>query len=419
MKPRRVPALHSRSCWIRSLLLLACLAAGPAAQAVEVEDLYEARAPTEGQGEDERRDAFREALADVIIRVTGDSQAPDNADVEPLLEDAEDYVQSYRYRERGDDDEDDDAADYDLAVSFDGGRIESDLEEADVAVWGPRRPELLLWVGVDEGRERYIVGEEDGAAARDVLRDQAGERGLPVLFPLLDVEDRDRIEFIDVRAPFLEAVEDASERYRPDNALVGHVRRRGSDDWTAEWTLIAEDEETAWRVRGDDRDDLLGAGIDGATDRLAARLAGRESELIDLFVNVEGLDAVGDYARVQQYLDTRGRVNSAEVDRVSSTAARFRVEFEGSLAELQRTLALGDVLDAAVSARLANELVSDSEEADEAVALDSLVDEILGEDPDALPAARDDDAGDGDDDDEDGEDADERERIEIFYRFAG
>lgn len=417
MNVQSTPPPRARPCRRPLLVLMVslCALASTAVQAVEVEGMYQTRVEVASQNEDDRAAGFEQALVDVMIRVTGNSSIADSDDVEPLLDDAAGYVRSFRYRELDDaaeeDGADEESAEYELSVSFDDRRLTEDLEAEGVPVWGRRRPQVLLWVGVDEGSERYIVGEEDGADAREALRDQAAERALPLMFPILDLEDQERIEFVDIRAPFIDSVESASERYRPDTTLVGHVRRRGADQWTAEWTLLAAEEETNWRVRAEGRDELLAAGIDGATDRIASRLAGRDGETIELYVNVEGLDSVGDYAEVSEYLDTRGRVNSVDVDRIVANAARFQVEFEGSLAELQRTLALGDVLDAAVSARLANELLRESETED-AVALDGLVEEILDANANADGVAASDDEGDD-------ADAAERERIEIFYRFAG
>ncbi len=413
------PASFARRSRPRSRSLAACAGAlalllgVAAAHAVEVEGLYDAEVEVRGQGGAERERGFEAALRKVIVRVSGNSEAPQNPDLEDVLGAPERYVQSFRYRSISDDElealdhegDDDPPTDY-LAVRFNGSRLVRDLREQEIAIWGERRPEVLLWIAVDDGRERYIVGEDDGADARAALEDRAGMRGLPLLLPLLDVEDRERIDFIDIRAPFIDAVEHASERYRADIILLGHVTRRGDgdDDWTADWTLLGADREVQWRLRGGDRDAMLNAGIDGATDRIAAREAGREGGSVELVVEVAAIDSVAGYTRVADYLGSLARVSSADLQRVHGDRAAFRVELQGRPEELQRAIAAGSLLDPAVAPEMADELapVTDTD------ALDELVDELIGAAP-------------GDDADTDAGDDDERpaEPIRLFYRLAG
>lgn len=416
MHPPPAPfAPVSRSRFRPLAILVAALAmlTGVGAHAAEVEGLHDAEVKVRGQGEGERERGFEAALREVIVRLSGNAEAPQNPDLEEVLDAPERYVQSFSYRaidddeldamDAADDGGDEPPTDY-LTVSFNGSRLERDLREQEIAIWGERRPEVLLWVAVDEGRERYIVGADDGDESRAALQKRGRMRGLPLMLPLLDVEDRERVDFIDIRAPFLDAVEHASERYRADTILLGHITRRGEEQWTADWTLLDDDREVQWRVRGDDRDTLLNAGVDGATERIAAREAGRDGELVELRIDVAALDSLAAYTRVADYLDSLARVTSANVERVRGDRARFRVELQGRPEELQRVIAAGSLLDPAVAPEAADELapVTDAE------ALDELVDDLT-------TAA----SADGADDDTEAGDERPAEPVRLFYRFAG
>ena len=419
--PRRLPGGVRGAC-LALLALLGLVALAPA-HAVEIEGIADARVEVRGQGERERARGFRRGLEQVVVRMTGNSRAPGNPDLESLFANPGAHVQTFRYRRLDDEKVDADADDpptHELQVVFNAGRIEQALRDAEVPVWSRRRPEVLLWVGVDEGRERYLVGEQDGADARTALREQAQVRGLPLLLPLLDVEDRDRIDFIDIRAPFLEAIERAAERYRSEMILVGHVSRRGEEEWTADWTLLVEDRETTWSSRADALDAVLGAGIDGATDRLSALLAPREGDAERVYVTIEAIRSHGDYSRVAEYLADLARVERAEIVRLAADTARFRVDLRGQATDFERAVSAGRLLDPVPSPAVGVDLVEPTVEEDDVDALDALVDDLLGA-PDngraADPSAPADVDRHGDATADDA--ATDVPVIELFYRFAG
>jgi len=91
-----------------------------AAQAEEsVLGLYEAEVPVEDQGAEQRQQALREALEEVLNKVAEAQRAPvDPARIDAALEKAERYVQQYRYTEEG------------LWVLFDRRAVDAMLEQA-------------------------------------------------------------------------------------------------------------------------------------------------------------------------------------------------------------------------------------------------------------------------------------------------
>lgn len=350
------------------------LAVAPAA-AVTLDDLYEASVEVAGKGGEARGEGFRRALEEVLIRVSGSSAVLSNPDIEELLEAPERFVQQYRYEALEEEDDDDtaaaaDAGDTDdtdapeagdagatpadaagedrepthrLEVSFTGARIEDALRERGVIVWGRQRPEVLVWLAVDDGRERYIIDADGGSPPHSALMAQSRERGLPLLLPLLDVADRSELEFVDISGGFLDAVERASDRYRAEAVLVGHLQR-GGGGWQADWNLLGVGERRTWSARARALDDAVASGVHGATDRLAAALAGRTGERTALRVRVQAVDSVDDYARVGNYLKSLVRVRSANVARVSPDEAVFAVDLQGRPEDLERTIALGNTL---------------------------------------------------------------------------
>lgn len=356
----------------RLLAVAALMLAATPAVAVTVDDLYEASVEVAGKGADARSEGFHRALEEVLIRVSGSSAVLSNPDIEGLLEAPERFVQQYRYEALEEEDDDDtgttdDADDGDapeagdagattaaaagddpepthrLEVSFTGARIEDALRERGVIVWGRQRPEVLVWLAVDDGRERYIIDADGDSPPHRAFMAQSRERGLPLLLPLLDVADRSELEFVDISGGFLDAVERASERYRAEAVLVGHLQR-GGDGWQADWNLLGVGERRTWSARARALDDAVASGVHGATDRLAAALAGRTDERTALRVRVQAVDSLDDYARVGNYLESLVRVRSANVAHVRPGEAVFAVDLQGRPEDLERTIALGNTL---------------------------------------------------------------------------
>ncbi len=405
----RMPALRSipwrkavpagRTVWVRLWwgLVLGGLLCGflwpvPAA-AVEVEDLYVVTLPVTGQGEAERQQALRQAFAEVLVRVSGDPEAPQVALLQEALRRPLGYVQQYVYRpppppapalpgkesnsafsgefssEAGSESggevgagvaEGGQAAQaappqfrYSLRVSFDPEAVSGLLTEAGVPVWGRARPAILLWLAVEQGGQRLLVGGEQGKAWQERLRREARRRGLRLLFPLLDLEDQAAVRFADVWGDFAGAIQRASRRYQSTTVLVGRLYARWDGIWEGRWSLYEfgkEEDSTrlplSWALRDPSPSVLLAAGVDGTADRLARRYA----QLLDLkaanavTLRVEGVRTLAQYARVLRYLQSLDPVERLRVLAVEEAAVVFEAGITGTRRSLQQTIAFGGTL---------------------------------------------------------------------------
>jgi hypothetical protein len=357
----------------RLLVLIAIVAGGwsASAAAVSVEGLYSASIEVADKSDDARGKAFRRALERVVVRAAGRDEVVAEEAVRTLLANAEGYVQQYQYEaiERepdsaagggGSDGAGDDAGAaessvdeplYRLKVKFIGSRIEQALADRGVTVWGRQRPEVLVWLAVDDGERRYIVGAEGDTPVHADLTAAAKQRGLPLLLPLLDTADRNRVDFRDIKGGFLDAIRTASERYRAQTFLVGYIERRGRR-WLGDWQLLGlGGERRSWRGRADGLPDAVSAGVGGATERIAATFAGRAGQIERVRLRVRGVGAVDAYARVSTYLEQLARVRTASVAAIRAGEAVFRIQIHGTVAQLQRSIALADTLVPAQRAR--------------------------------------------------------------------
>ncbi len=331
--------------------LMLLLALSPA-RAVELEGLYEARVAVKGQERAERLRHYPEAIAEVIVRLSGDTSAPAHPRLAPLVRDAARLVQQFHYEPL------DDVADpllreqgytHELVVQFDGEALTRALMEAGVPLWGRTRPETLVWLAVEDRGGRYVLAAGASEELESALRGAARRRGLPLLLPLMDLEDRQTIRFADLWGGFRRAIEEASRRYGPDAILLGRLYRPLEGPWQARWSLFVEGDAIHWQSQAWDQGEAIAAGIEGAADQLAARYAqlftSHASDRIEL--EVEGIDSLEAYARALAYLQSLDAVAEARPVVVHGERVRFDLAIRTNRHSLVRDIALGRVLSAA------------------------------------------------------------------------
>lgn len=323
---------------------------GPITYAVEVRGLFETEAAVEDQSSAKRAEAFQTALGRVLIKISGALDILTAPGIEAVTGNAARYVRRYHYLEKpvvaveqGAEDQSGAAKQLYLAVEFDGEALQRALREAGLPVWSANRPQVLVWLGVDQGpRDRFIVSEDNGEEVGELLMEAARRRGVPLILPLMDLEDRRRVNFVDISAGFTDALSRASERYNTQTVLVGHANRGRRGDWAVEWTVLRDRVSTGWRESDVDLRRAIDSGVDGLADILASRYAHSSSggELVEYIVAVENVASLDDYAALLTYLEKLVFVEDVTPVNLESGQVYYRVIMRGALRELERSLAL-------------------------------------------------------------------------------
>jgi hypothetical protein len=309
-------------------------------------DLYTVTVPPDRTAADQRAAAEQAAMARLLIRVTGNRNAPLEPALQPLVASPREYLSSYGLDRQSR-----------ALVGFSRSQVERALNGLGMPVWGPERPLTLLWVAIDDGAGGRAllganVGAEPGAevtptlaaltaAVRAEIELAADERGLPIAWPLLDLQDLSAVSFEDVWGRFDDQILAASARYRADAVLIGRVRP-GTLGNEVEWLF----------VNGTERQGLPGAavrdGLDAAADRYAAELStvgGPSTSAI----TVRNVATSADYGRVMSYLEQQSVLQRVDVESFGNGTLSLRVAARGDARVLERVRGLGGVLRPAAS----------------------------------------------------------------------
>ena len=329
-------------------MLLQCMMLPPV-YALEVEGLYQAKVLVVGQTREERLEAYPAALAQVMVKLTGNQAVPEMPRLSGFMARAVSLVQQFHYEEMLTTTPALIEAGYkrQLVVKFDGDAISRALIDAEVPLWGRTRSEVLLWLAVEDRQARYLLAANTLAELESHLNEQSTRRGLPLILPLMDLEDQMKLGFADVWGDFRQNILSASQRYGVDSVLVGRLIRTSDGIWQARWSLhhtAAESEY--WSGDVNDQVEALTLGVDGAADLVSQRYAQLFSATSEdsILLTVTGVEDLAGYARAMKYLESLDVVTNVEVDKVFADKVLFRLAIRGDTTGLERAVSLGNTL---------------------------------------------------------------------------
>lgn len=324
------------------ILLLCLLTAAGGAQAARINTLFQAEVDAAGRSIAQRDAALSEALSEVLVRLTGSRATVSNSAAGKWLSAPGRFVQQFRFKETpagaGQPQR------LSLWVQFDGVALARELRAAGLPYWGQERPDVLVWLAVDDNGRRYLVAESSEMLAARTLRRSGPRYGLPLTLPLLDLEDRRAIEFTDVWGGFSGPIEAASVRYRPQLVLTGRLERASGGGWRAEWQLLDGGAGQNWRAHGPGLAATVDAGIGDAAEWLALRYAAVAADSSLRTLVVEDVHNLSDYARVSDYLTSLSPVERVEVVRAGENEVEFALTLGADERNLLQIITLGKVL---------------------------------------------------------------------------
>lgn len=320
---------------LKRLAMLFCCCLPFVASAAQVTDLYQGKAPTSG----DMTAAQAQALGDVLVKVTGKRDILTQPDVVKALAAPGDYVQHYGYQDVG-------PVKF-LKADFYVAKVNALVAQSKFALLGPVRPQLGVWLVVDEG-ERRILPDQSGDGWAAALRTQAQAMGLPISIPLMDLDDNMAVNATDVWGRFADPVLKASQRYGAEMVVLGKLTPEG-ESWSIDWGLYgvkpgAQAGELTELTKGS------GSGSQaevakGFADALAGwlvqqygtRLSGVASSQT---LVVEGLSDIDGMIQIQKMLQGMASVTKVAIGKLEGDKVTFNLSLQGDKAELVRGLQL-------------------------------------------------------------------------------
>ncbi|MDM5135625.1 DUF2066 domain-containing protein [Aeromonas salmonicida] len=300
--------------------------------AAQVTDLYQGKAPTSG----DMVAAQSQALGDVLVKVTGKRDILTQPDVVKALAAPGDYVQHYGYQDVG-------PVKF-LKADFNVAKVNALISQSKFALLGPARPQMALWLVINEG-ERRILPDQSSDGWASALRTQSQAMGLPVSIPLMDLDDNMAVNATDVWGRFAAPILQASQRYGAEMVVLGKLTPEG-DKWSIDWGLYGPKAggELAELTRGSSSGTQAEVAQHFA-DELAAWLVQNYGARISGVASsqtlvVEGLSGIDGMITVQKMLQGIASVTKVTIGKLEGDKVTFDLSLQGDKAELIRGLQL-------------------------------------------------------------------------------
>jgi hypothetical protein len=311
---------------------------------LQAEDLalYTGETPVASQDEAERTHALPAALAQALVRVSGDGSVASDPALQPKLEAAPQLMRQFSYRQVNEPGPGGAPQSHlYLSAQFDPAGVNQILGELKRPVWGQERPQTLVLLVVDSGGPKQIASAAQAAALSPLTR-AAELRGIPLKFPLMDPDDLIRIDEAAAWEGDAAKIAGAAQRYGTPLTFLVRLNRAGSG-WTGRFTLFEQFGGSApenWSTTFPDAASVLSAAAGGLADRLAHRyaMAGVQTKPTEYRVWVDKLDNADDYGRVLKYLSGVSGVRAVEPEAASGDSILFKLTMTMTLERFRQVL---------------------------------------------------------------------------------
>lgn len=329
------------------LVLMAALTPS-AALAFETIELYSAERFVADQSREARKQAAQTALAQLIVRVSGSPESLEAESIQAALKRADRYLLEFRYGARvsRENEQGESQRLLPLVMQFSESAVEKLLRQAQLPLWPENRPELLLWVVVDDGEQsRQLLAAPE---RRDQVALSAKTLGLAIDWPLADLEDQLVLSVEDLWSQELAMISQASERYSADYLIAGRMFKTSSGQWFGNWQMLPDSRlkgastiaEIGAEFEADSDRDLLDQAMTWVAQQLAARYAivPRSEDDGATYLQVTGINNFDRYARLLANLQALPMVASADVLQVAGEELIVKLATDGDLSQFQRAL---------------------------------------------------------------------------------
>ncbi|MBF0255364.1 MAG: DUF2066 domain-containing protein [Gammaproteobacteria bacterium] len=204
-----------------------------------------------------------------------------------------------------------------------------------------QQPETLVWLLNQNETDSWLVAPDEPGSLYQSLPALGQERGLTLLSPLVDLQERSGFVGRGSEAEVNASLISLSQRYDPGALLIARMRpEMGS--WLLTWTRIHQGEHQRWLDQGADLDQLLARGLD--------QLAGPRPEpppppkTQELELAISGLRQGADSQRLQAYLKGLSMVQDLQPLGQQDGWWLAKLQLLGEREALLQTLGFGGLL---------------------------------------------------------------------------
>jgi len=275
----------------------------------------------------------KQAIEKLIVRLTNPEKSDAKKLTEQFFPEPAKYIKQFRKIENGG-----------VLVSLDGDSIQEVLIEAGVSLWRIDRPTIMIFLAIESAMgEReivlsdyghrvfsYSIGIDRNLNIKDQIKSVARERGISVVFPDMNEDERKIINYSDIWAGFIDRMLGVAGRYDASNVLTAKIRKDESND--IEWVFFFG------------RDTLkFSANINDAIHYVANEMAERYEysgriPLKNIVLNFTQILSIDDLAHIDLILKSSSMISDYSIKKVSEDNVSYVLKYNGLREDLESTL---------------------------------------------------------------------------------
>lgn len=288
------------------------------AHAAILKNLYQASFPVPNDTQKLSQTNVEKAYENVLIKVSGNPNIATLSAIRATFIEASIYIQSYGFNPRKPTTQNTDPVL--LTVNFDPKSINQVLRQANQAIWGKKRPSILVWLSVQTPTGTTMINSETQSDISTSVLQDADARGIPLILPLMDLQD--------ISAKTLE---DLLARYSASGVLQGRIISPSPDKWHGQWELILNQQKINWTTTGTSSAQVIAAAVNRVTNTMVNQFAVLSGAGLDSWVTIKviGIKNLSDYANVMKILRDLTPVLKTEVVKVDASDLVLKLDVAG------------------------------------------------------------------------------------------
>ena len=287
-------------------LLAISVLLSPAGMANAEQQYYSVSIEVSDRTERSRVRATSEGLAIVLRRITGNPRLPESPVVNTALASADQYALRFGYERL-------DESRSALIVQFDPRGVRQVIEEAGLNAWSLERPRVMAWVLVEDAHGESILDSASTHEISEAMQRSATEFGVPLVLPIMDIEERLEIQPMLLRGLFFDVLRQASQRYGTQYILVGRVSAKAQGGWMGVWTLAQPGASLLDASFAGEGEEVAHGTMGFVLEELAKRFALNVNQETRVRISVEGVHGLSDYVELLSYLREIDGVERAQL----------------------------------------------------------------------------------------------------------
>ncbi|MEN9849123.1 MAG: hypothetical protein RL368_1863, partial [Pseudomonadota bacterium] len=250
-----------------------------------------------------------------------------------------------------------------LVVSFTPD-LDSLLPNFGVKLWSEEaRPAILSWIVLEKTSTTWLTPEE-AASETELLNLAATQQGLNLLFPVLDLDDRQLLNFDEVSKGNRKLLQTSATRYNTPVILSGVLSEKAGQ-WLAKWKLLINGKEQSFESQPAELTVLLQDLMTNVFNRVAPVFVNapppqtvntptaeipKNSELTPsttpaptdskqpFTLQVNNVNNLQDYAKLQQYLKELPQISQVQTLQITPSSVSFQLTLKTDNASFTQVL---------------------------------------------------------------------------------